>query len=82
MSLIERLHNAEHQGREAAWERFSRALINLEEAQSRLRRRMRVAPRAGKPAQAAGPIVTINGRDVPPEDFPPQPLAKKKEQVA
>lgn len=73
MSLIERLHTAEHQGREAARERFSRALTNLEEAQSRLRRRMRVHPRAGKATRAAisspaEPIVTINGRDIPPED--------------
>ena len=81
MSLIGRLHNAEHQGREAAWERFSRALTNLEEAQSRMRRRMRLHPRAAKSVQAAEPIVTINGRDVPAENFPPQ-LAKKKEQTA
>lgn len=80
MSLIERLHNAEHQGREAAWERFSRTLTNLEEAQSRLRKRMRVPPRTRKPVQAAEPIVTINGRDV--ADFATQQLPKKKEQVA
>ncbi len=82
MSLIGRLHNAEHQGREAAWERFSRALTNLEEAQSRLRKRMRLHPRAGKPVQAAQPIITINGRDVAPDDFPAQPLPRKKQQVA
>ena len=88
MSLIERLHTAEHQGREAARERFSRALTNLEEAQSRLRRRMRLhPPHAGKPLtdkahQPAKPIVTINGRDVPPQDLSTKELANKREQVA
>ena len=74
MSLMERFYGSEHHCREAAWERFSRALTNLEEAQSRLRRRMRLHPRTGKPPQvavrsSAEPIITINGRDVPPGDL-------------
>ena len=86
MSLIERLHTAEHQSREAAREGFSRALTSLEEAQSRLRRRMRLHPRAGKPVsakarQAAMPIVTINGRDLPPENLRTQELGNKEHAV-
>src|SRR5690348_4261500 len=80
MGLFERLRAAEHQGRYAARERFTRARTSLEEAQSRLRRKMRIHPRSTKPripvfvaleekndSLASPPaIVTINGQDVPP----------------
>lgn len=82
MDLIERLRAAEHQGRDAAREGLIRARTNLEEAQSRLRRKMRIHPHTTKPRipvfvsleerndSAASPpaIVTINGRDLPPEE--------------
>ena len=82
MNLMERLWAAEHQGRDAVWEGFTRARTNLEEAQSRLRRKMRIHPRATKPRiplfvsleqrnnSAASPpaIVTVNGRDLPQEE--------------
>ena len=82
MDLIERLWAAEHQGRDAAREGFTRALNSLEERQSRLRRKMRIHPRTTKPRipvfvsleegndSAASPpaIVTINGRALPREE--------------
>jgi hypothetical protein len=82
MNLIERLRAAEHQGRDAAREGLTRALTSLEEAQSRLRRKMRIHPPSGKPRvplvmSMAGQedsittpraIVTVNGKDLPPEE--------------
>jgi hypothetical protein len=79
MNLIERLWATEHQGRDAAREGFTRALNSLEEAQSRLRRKMRIHPSASKPPVKffvgvaeksvvhTRPIVTVNGKDLPPE---------------
>jgi hypothetical protein len=77
MGLFERLRAAEHQGRDAAREGFSR----LEEAQSRLRRKMRIRPRPSRSqmplfvavgerndSATSSPIVTINGRDLPQEE--------------
>ena len=80
MSLIGKLRQAEYQGREAALQGISRAYNSLEEAQSRLRRKMRIHPRAAKPSvpvfvsvqkndETTGspePIVTVNGQDLPP----------------
>ena len=80
MGLFERLRAAEHQGRDAAREGFTRARTSLEEAQSRLRRKMRIHPRSTKPRipafvaleekndslESPPAIVTINGQDVPP----------------
>jgi hypothetical protein len=81
MNLIERLRAAEHQGRDAAREGFTRARTSLEEAQSRLRRKMRIHPptksRMPLVMSIAGqedsittprPIVTVNGKDLPPEE--------------
>lgn len=79
MGLFGKLHTAEHQGREAAWQGFTRARNSLEEAQSRLRRKMRLHPRSAKPLRAfvpleekeeelPQPIVSINGEDLPPEE--------------
>jgi hypothetical protein len=82
MNLIERLRAAEHQGRDAAWEGITRARTSPEETQSRLRRKMRIHPRATKPripvfvslAERNGfitsppAIVTVNGEDLPPEE--------------
>lgn len=88
MTLIERLRNAEHQGREAAWHGFTRARASLEEAQSQLRRKMRIHPRTMKAnvvfvsaqekleVPAPHPIVSVNGHDLPPEE------KKTEEQVA
>jgi hypothetical protein len=81
MNLFERLSAVEHQGRDAAREGFARALTSLEEAQSRLRRKMRIHPRTAKPriqvfvsleerndsATSPPAIVTVNGQDLPPE---------------
>ena len=80
MRLIDRLWAAEHQGRDAAWEGFTRART-LEEAQSRLRRKMRIHPRPSKAripvfvsleqrndsTTSPKAIVTLNGHDLPPE---------------
>lgn len=90
MTLIERLRNAEHQGREAAWHGFTRARASLEEAQSQLRRKMRIHPRTAKaniPVFVSAPekpeipqhppIVSVNGHDLPPEEE-----KTTKEQVA
>jgi hypothetical protein len=81
MTLIDRLRSAEQQSRGAAWQGFSWAWTNLEEAQSRLRRKMRIHPRKAKAsfplASAQGssvepeepvPIISINGEDVANED--------------
>ncbi|HKW27562.1 MAG TPA: hypothetical protein VJN48_17380 [Terriglobales bacterium] len=82
MRLIDRLWAAEHQGRDAAREGFTRARTSLEEAQSRLRHKMRIHPHAIKPqipvfvsleeqndsAASPPPIVTVNGQDLPPEE--------------
>jgi hypothetical protein len=81
MSLRERLHNAEYQGREAARQGFTRVRGSLDEAQSRIRRNMRIHPRTAKPslplvirlaqgykAESEGqPIVSVNGQDLQPE---------------
>jgi hypothetical protein len=87
MSLIERLRTAEHQGRGVALEGLSWARTNLEEAQSKIRRKMRLYPRTAKPAfpsrpmqaeadsaelEEREPIVSINGEDVLPEDLEPE----------
>jgi hypothetical protein len=80
MRLIDRLWVAEHQGRDAVREGFTRART-LEEAQSRLRRKMRIHPRASKAripvfvsleqrndsATSTRAIVTVNGQDLPPD---------------
>ena len=80
MRLIDKLWAAEHQGRDAAREEFTRVRTSLEEAQSRLRRKMRIHPRTTKPRipvfvsleqrndSAASPraIVSVNGQDLPP----------------
>ena len=80
MGLFERLRAAEHQGRDAAREGFTRARTSLEEAQSRLRRKMRIHPRTTKPripvfvslgqrtdsATSPRAIVSVNGQDLPP----------------
>ncbi|HSB75661.1 MAG TPA: hypothetical protein VLC12_08425 [Terriglobales bacterium] len=80
MSLFERVRATEHQGREAAWQGLSRARTSLEEAQSLIRRKMRLHPGSTKPAlpvyvslktqgsAPAQPIVSINGKDLPPEE--------------
>ena len=81
MGVFERLRAAEHQGRDAAREGFTRAFTSLEEAQSRLRRKMRIHPRPSRPhvpllvpmrdpndSATFSPIVTINGRDLPREE--------------
>jgi hypothetical protein len=82
MNLIERLRAAEHQGRDAARDGFTRARTSLEEAQSRLRRKMRIPPRTSKPqipvfvsleerndsTMSLPAIVTVNGQDLPPEE--------------
>ena len=81
MGVFERLRAAEHQGRDAAREGFTRARTSLEEAQSRLRRKMRIRPRPSRPqmplfvavrerndSTTSSPIVTINGRDLPREE--------------
>jgi hypothetical protein len=82
MNLIERLRAAEQQGRDAAREGFTRARTTLEEAQSRLRRKMRIHPRTTKPriplfvsleeqnntATSPPAIVTVNGQDLLPEE--------------
>ncbi len=81
MSLTERLRSAEVHGREAVSLGFQRTLTSLEDAQSQLRRKMRIHPRSSKaplplyvsmqerenPGKAPEPIVTINGEDQPPE---------------
>jgi hypothetical protein len=91
MSLIERLRKAEQQGREVAWQELSRAYNSLDEAQSQLRRKMRIHPRTAKAkvplfVSVQGdkeeeaphhPIVSINGQDLPPAD-----ADKGTEQVA
>ena len=81
MGVFERLRAAEHQSRDAAREGFTLARTSLEEAQSRLRRKMRIRPRPGRPqmplvvavgerndSATLSPIVTINGRDLPQEE--------------
>jgi hypothetical protein len=49
MSVIGKLHTVEHESWEAARQGFSRARISLEEAQSQIRRKMRIHPRSAKP---------------------------------
>lgn len=82
MSFRERLHTAEHHGWEAARQGLMRAQASLEEAQSRLRRKMRIHPRTSKPAlpmlisladtrrsaAKTPPIITVNGEDLPPDE--------------
>jgi hypothetical protein len=82
MSLVERSRSAEHQGREAAWHGFTLARTSLEEAQSRIRHKMRIHPRTtklrmpvvmsleGQKDSATPPraIVTLKGEDLPPEE--------------
>ncbi len=89
MNLIKRLRAVEHLGRDAAWEGITRAHTSLEETQSRLRRKMRIYPRATKPRipvfvsledrndspTSAPAIVTINGQDLPPEE--PEPAEEE-----
>lgn len=80
MGVFERLRAAKHQGRDGAREWFTLARTSLEEAQSRLRRKMRIRPRPSRPqmpqvvavrerndSATLSPIVTINGRDLPEE---------------
>ena len=81
MSVIGKLRTAEHEGWEAAWQGLSRACTSLEEAQSRIRRKMRIHPRSAKspvpvfvPGLEKGwkaarprPVVSSKGR-VPPEE--------------
>lgn len=45
MNLRGRLHSAEYQGREAAWQGPTRVRGGIDEAQSRIRRKMRIRPR-------------------------------------
>ena len=82
MNLIERLWAAGHQGRDAAREGFTRSRTSLEEAESRLRRKMRIYPQPTKSqipvfvsleerndsATSRPAIVTVNGRDLSPEE--------------
>ena len=90
MSLIDRLRKAEQQGRDLAWHELSRAYNSMDEAQSQLRRKMRIHPRAAKPKipvfvatqdnqepAPPQPIVSINGQDIPSGK-----AEKSKEQVA
>jgi hypothetical protein len=81
MGLRERLQSAEYQGREAARQGFTRVRSSADEAQSRIRRNMRIRPRTAKPglplkislahgskAESEGqPIVSVNGQDLSPE---------------
>lgn len=81
MSLIGKLRDAEQQGKEAALQGLSRARTSLEEAQSQLRRKMRIHPRTAKAkvpvfvsvqkkdesAEPLQPIITVNGQDLPAE---------------
>ena len=81
MSLRERLQSAEYRGREAAGQGFTRVRGSLDEAQSRIRRNMRIHPRTAKPslplvislaqgykAESEGQtIVSVNGQDLRPE---------------
>ena len=81
MGLFGKFRSAEQQGREAAWLGLTRARNSPDEAQSRLRRKMRIHPRSTKPqlpifvslqgrenpAELAQPIITINGEDLPRE---------------
>jgi hypothetical protein len=80
MSLMERLRKAEQQGREAAWQGLGQVRTGLEEAQSRLRRKMRIYPRTTKPPvfvsvqdpedTVAEPefVLKADGEDAPPEE--------------
>lgn len=81
MDLFGKLGTAEQHGREAAWQGLTPARTSLEEAQSRLRRKMRLRPRPARPqlpvfvsvherenpVEPTAAIVTIHGEDVPPE---------------
>jgi hypothetical protein len=79
VSLSGKLHDAEKQGKEAALQVLARTRFSLEEAQSRIRQKMRIRPRSSKPPLFASlhqkeesappqPIVTVNGRDLPFEE--------------
>ena len=81
MNLRGRLHSAEYQGREAAWQGPTQVRGGIDEAQSRIRRKMRIHPRTTKPSlpllirlaeshksdSEGQPIVSINGEDLLPE---------------
>ena len=82
MNLMERLCQAEQQGREAAWQGLGQVRTGLEEAQSRIRRKMRIYPRTTKPTvfvpfQDTEDTVKAHGKDLPPEkmDAPKEHVA-------
>jgi hypothetical protein len=74
MGLMESLRRAEAEGKALARRGMEKARNGVEEAESVMRRKMRVHPRA-TPANttardpAQGGIVSIHGRDVDPEEL-------------
>lgn len=75
MGLMDRLREAEQQGKNAARRAFDRAFDAGEDLERRMRQKMRIYPRRSTMAASenqeqpnAEPIVSINGRDVPTKD--------------
>ncbi len=84
MGFIAALRQAEEQGKTAAKLALGEVRQEIYEAETALRRRMRVHPQPGTPGEkgeanvlrpgkerAAQPIVSIHGRDVSEEDIDP-----------
>jgi hypothetical protein len=55
MNIIDRLRRAEHQSKEAAREGFERALHTWEDAQTMIRRKMRIYPRSTNQLRGTAP---------------------------
>jgi hypothetical protein len=68
---MDRLREAEQQGKNAARRAFDRAMDAGEDLERRMRQKMRVYPRRNaEPAEQPKPepIVSINGKDLPTKD--------------
>ena len=71
MGLMDRLREAEQQGKNAARRAFDRAIDAGEDLERRMRQKMRVYPRGTNPnenKERPKPIVSIHGKDVSNEN--------------
>jgi hypothetical protein len=77
MGLMDSLRRAGHEGEELVRRGMEKARNGVEDAESTMRRKMRVHPRATTTAAppkaekdpAEGGIVSIHGRDIDPEEL-------------
>jgi len=68
MRILDRLRKAEKQGVEAARHGMERARINWDEAESRMRRKMRIHPASAQRTSEPAPMGTAqSGSMAPPE---------------